>query len=122
MSRMNQEDNKIYNPFFCTGFRLLSMEWVPADNFVLDPDAPPLLIMSPAGAVDVLMPTSSADIKGLTFFMVNASGNAITLKTDGDAAFTTAIVLAANECTIVFCTGSSTQAVGWRAIATAAST
>jgi len=119
---MNSEDGKVYNPFFQTGFRLLSMEWAPADNFVLDPDAPPLLIMSPAGAIDVLMPTSSADIKGLTFFMVNASANAITLKTDGDAAFTTAIVLAANECTIVFCTGSATQAVGWRAIATAAST
>lgn len=115
------ENTEQYGGLVKTGWRLGWMDWVPADNEVIDPDAPPYLIMRPAGAIDILMPTSSESIKGLMFLMSNASANAITLKTDGDAAFTTAIVLAANETTLVVCTGSSTQAIGWRAIGTASS-
>lgn len=122
MSRMNHEDNKFYNPLICCGLRLQSMSFVPADNAVIDPDSPPMIIMDPAGAVDVLMPEATEARKGLTFLMVNVSANAITLKTSGDAAFTTAIVIAGGESTLVFCTGSATAALGWRACATAAST
>lgn len=121
MSRVNESDSKVYYPFIQQGWRLQSMQWTPADAYVLDPDAPPLLIMTPAGAIAVRMPTSSPDIKGLMFLICNASANAITLQTDGGAGFTTAIVLAANETTLVVCTGDATQAVGWRAIGTASS-
>jgi hypothetical protein len=50
----------------------------------------------------------------------NVSANAITLKTNLDAAFTTAIVLAAGETTQVICTGEATV-LGWRGMATASS-
>lgn len=120
--RTNMEGMKIADFVVERGFRLGSQEWVPADNAVIDEKMPPLLIMAPAGAIDILMPESTPLRKGLTFMMMNNSANAITLKSSADAAFTTAIVLAANETTIVTCTGSATAALGWRALGTAAST
>lgn len=120
--RSNQEGNRMGDFYIEKGLRLASMEWVPADNALLPADAPPLQIMNPGGAVDILMPESTAARKGLTFMISNVSASTITLKTSADAAFTTAIAIAAGETTIVFCTGSATAALGWRAIATAAST
>lgn len=101
------------------GLKLAYLEQVNADNMALDPESPPLLFLNPAGAVDLLMPASTAARKGLTFIIVNLSGNVITLKTSGDAAFATAIALAAGVATIVVCTGSSTANLGWRALALA---
>lgn len=121
MSRMNFEDSKMYRCRVESGWYLASAEFVPADNFPITEDMPPMLILNPAGAIDVLMPASTPARKGLTFFLCNPSANAITLKTDGDAAFTTAIVLAAGENTIVTCTGSPTAALGWRGVGTASS-
>lgn len=121
MSRVNLEGNRLADFVIERGFRLGSKEWVPADNEVITVNDPPLLIMAPAGAIDILMPAATATIKGLTFLMMNNSANAITLKTSADAAFTTAIVLAANESTLVTCTGSATAALGWRAVGTASS-
>jgi hypothetical protein len=97
---------------------LESASFVPADNFVLTVDHPPLLFMAPAGAIDVLMPTSNAARQGLKFIIVNTSGgaNTITLKTDGDAAFTVAMTIAQNAAIQVVCTGSAVQASGWRAV------
>ncbi len=122
MSRVNLEGMRLADFVVERGFRLRSQEWVPADNAVIDANMPTLLIMNPAGAIDILMPPSNDANKGLCFFMSNPSANAITLKTSADAAFTTAIVLAAGESAWVFCTGSATAALGWRAIGTAAST
>ena len=119
--RTNMEGMRMADFLVERGWRLASQEWVPADNAVIDANMPPLLIMAPAGAIDILMPVSNAANKGLTFLMMNNSANAITLKTSADAAFTTAIVLAANETTLVTCTGSATAALGWRAIGTASS-
>jgi hypothetical protein len=112
--RTNLEDNKARDIRLGPGLILESMDLVPADNFPIDAAAPPLIFLNPAGAIDVLMPTSSAARKGLTFIVVNQSANAITFKTDGDAAFTQAIVAAAGQTVILICTGSATQAVGWR--------
>jgi hypothetical protein len=103
------------------GMKLLKMSFVPADNAPLNKDMPTYIEMNPAGAVDVLMPAVTADMAGLMFFLSNISSNTITLKTSGDAAFTTAIVLAAGENCWVVCTGSSTAALGWRGTATASS-
>lgn len=119
--RSNQEDVKISDPRFKRGFRLEKVSLVPADNHVFDINYPPYVELNPAGAVDVLMPTSTAARAGLCFLISNISASTITLKTDGDAAFTTAISLATLENTLVFCTGSTTQAIGWRALATALS-
>lgn len=121
MSRINLEGNRLADFFVERGMRLNSLDWVPVDNEVITANHPPLLIMAPAGAIDILMPASTALLKGLTFVMMNASANAITLKTSGDAAFTTAIALAANETTVVVCTGHATAALGWRAVGTASS-
>lgn len=122
MGRVNSEDAKFYGGRIENGLYLGSMTWVPADNEALDPDAPTLIFLDPAGAVDVLMPAVTPEMKGLAFLMSNISANAVTLKTSADAAFTTAIVLAGGESAWVFCTGSATAALGWRATATAAST
>ena len=104
-----------------SGIKMGTLEFVPADNAVIDADSPFWIIMDPAGAVDILMPAAAGN-KGLMFLMSNISANAITLKTSGDAAFTTAIVLAATESAFVFCTGHATAALGWRAIGTTVST
>lgn len=120
--RNNHEDGIFYRPRIQSGFRLGVAEFVPADNFAIDEDMPTWLILDPAGAVDVLLPESTAARKGLGFFITNISASTITLKSSGDAAFTTAISLATMESTWVFCTGHATAALGWRAGATAAST
>lgn len=114
MSRSNISDARLRK---CRLAHLIleSLDYVPADNWPLPIDAPPLLFLTPAGAIDILMPTSSAAVKGRAFIINNVSANTITLKTDGDAAFTTAIVIATTETAVVFCTGSATQALGWRA-------
>jgi len=115
---MNHEDNRFEDPRIMQGLRFGAMEFVPADNYVISPDAPTLLIMAPAGAIDVLMPASTPERRGLTFIIMNASANIITAKTSADAAFTVAIAIAANTSAIVTCTGSATAASGWRAVST----
>jgi hypothetical protein len=119
--RANIEDNKQYGIRIESGLVLGSMEWAPADNEALDPDSPPLLIMNPAGAVDVLLPDATTVPKGLAFLVFNKSASTITFKTSGDAAFTTAIVLLTMESAWIVNMGDSTAALGWRATATATS-
>ena len=119
--RVTLENNDLFDPVIKRGFRLGSMTYVPADNFALPADAPPYVELNPAGAVDILMPESTEARKGLAFLIANISGSTITLKTNGDAAFTTAIALLTTEVTWVVCTGNTTQALGWRAVGTATS-
>lgn len=118
----NVEGARLSDVYLERGVRLGANSHVPADNHVLSSNSPFLQIMDPAGAIDVLMPVSNAGNRGLAFIIGNISANAITLKTSGDAAFTTAIVIAGGESTLVYCTGHATAALGWRALATAAST
>jgi len=120
--RQNLFRSELMDTLFRKGNFLAKMSVVPADNFALPADAPPYVELNPAGAVDVLMPTSNAARTGLFFLISNISAHTITLKSSDDNVFTTAISLATMENTIVFCTGSSTAALGWRALATAAST
>lgn len=119
--RNNMEGYRASDLLIERGQRLASINVIPVDNHAFDINYPPLVIMAPAGAIDVLMPVSNDANKGRWFIIQNASGNAITLKTSADAAFTTAIVLAANESTLVWCTGNATAALGWAAIGTASS-
>lgn len=120
MGRMNAEDAKIYDPFFQKGFRFQSMDWVPASGDAISKDAPTLLLARPAGAINLKLPTSSADIKGLAFFIVNSSASAITLQTDGGAGLTNASVIAANQSGWIVCNGSATQAGAWHVHVSAA--
>lgn len=122
MGRQNLEDNKLYNPRIESGLKLAALQLTVADNQVMNKDMPPLWILDAAGAVDVLMPAVTPDMVGLTFLVMNISTSTMTFKTSGDAAFTTAIVLATLESTLMTCTGSATAALGWRALATAPST
>jgi len=121
MSHVNKFSGLLFNTKLSSGQRFDTLEVVPADNFVFPVEAPPLVIMNPAGAVDILMPAAAGN-KGRWYVISNISANTITLKTSGDAAFTTAISIATMENTLVFCTGHATAALGWRALATAAST
>lgn len=121
MSKVNSEFARQFKSIIEAGWKLKAKVWTPADNDVITADDPPLLIASPAGAIDLLLPISNAANQGLMFLIVNNSANAITLKSSLDAAFTTAIALAANETTLVVCTGHATAALGWQAIGTASS-
>jgi len=120
--RNNLEDVKMYRPRIQSGLFLGMVEWVPADNAVIDEDSPVWHILDPAGAIDLLMPESTPARRGLAFLLTNISANTITVKSSGDAAFTTAISLATMESAWVVCTGHATAGLGWRATATAAST
>lgn len=116
MARTNMEGARTRDFIYGPGFRFANAELVPADNYQLTDQHPPLLFMNPAGAIDVLMPTSTAARKGLMFIIVNLSASTITLKTDGDAAFATAISIATATSARVVCTGNATQNLGWRPI------
>jgi hypothetical protein len=93
------------------------MTIIDADNYLLDINAPPMIFLNPAGAVDLLMPDSTVLRKGIIFIFVNLSANIVTLKTSADAAFTTAITVpavAATGATRVVCTGDTSLPLGWR--------
>lgn len=119
--RSTLEDNRSRDVRISRGWRLEKAVWIPADNAVFDINFPPYIELNPAGAVDILMPAGAVANAGLMFFLSNISANTVTLKTTADNAFTTAIVLLTLENTIVFCTGSTTEALAWRALATALS-
>lgn len=121
MGRVNLEDNKLYSPFIRSGLRFGCIEHTAADNFVIDEDSPTVMLIGAAGAIDVLLPEATEARKGLTFIIFNVSASTITVKSSGDAAFTTAISLATLEGTILICTGSATAGIGWRALGTALS-
>jgi hypothetical protein len=119
MSRLNENDARSQDVLICSGLKLGQMDFVPADNTVITKDHPTVLRMTPAGAVDLLMPPSNEQTKGLVFLMVNVgAGGIITLKTSADAAFATAITIAVSGgWALVQCTGSPTANLGWREIA-----
>lgn len=119
MARQNIEGCRLRDIRIGKGLIYEALTYVPADNWPLPADAPSLVFLNPAGAVDILMPTSTAARQGLSFKIVNLSANTITLKTDGDAAFTAAIAIASTQMAEVVCTGNTTQNVGWRAMTAA---
>lgn len=114
--RSNLDDVRIRNSRQGKGQYMESADFAPATGFVLTIDHPPLLILNPAGAVNILMPTSNLARKGLMFYVLNPSAFTITFQTDGGAAFTTAMALTTTQNCILICTGSTTQALGWRKI------
>lgn len=121
MSRNRLDDPRMWNPRIVRGLRLEKVSIVPADNYVFDINFPPYVELNPAGAIDVLMPAGDPANTGICFLFSNISANTITLKSSGDVAFTTAIALLTIENTLVFCTGSATAALSWRALGTASS-
>lgn len=121
MSRNRFDDPRMWNPRIVRGFRLEKITIVAADNHVFSIDYPPYVELNPAGAIDVLMPAGAVANAGICFLISNISGSTITIKSSTDVAFTTTIVLLTIENTIVFCTGSTTEALAWRGMATATS-
>jgi hypothetical protein len=115
--RTTLEDNVVRNILIERGFNLKAVTWVPTSGQAIDANFAPVIFLNAAGAVNILMPTSTPARAGLTFFLQNISGTTVTLQTDGGAAFTTAIAIATLKGAVVTCTGSTTQALGWRAIA-----
>lgn len=121
MARQRLDDPRIWNPRHVRGFRFEKLVLVPADNHVWDINYPPYVELNPGGAVDILLPAGAAANAGIMFLVSNISASTVTFKSSGDAAFTTAIILLTLENTIIFCTGSETAAISWRALATALS-
>jgi len=122
MSHVNLQGQEARGLNLMSGIKFGTITWVPADNAALDEDSPFWNIMTPAGAVDVLMPASTEARKGLAFLITNNNGvGAVTLKTSADAVFDPSIVIGDGETTLVACTGSAVAADGWKAISTATS-
>jgi hypothetical protein len=117
--RTTLEDNGLFAPRVKNKLTLEALEFVAADNFPVNVEMPSLLLLAPAGAIDVLMPTSTQARKGLSYVIVNTGAGTITLKTDGDAAFTQAIAITTAQMALVVCTGNTSQVLGWRAMVAA---
>lgn len=86
------------------GLKLAVLTMVlPADNFQITKDMPPVLNFDPDGAKDVLLPAIDAETKNLTFFIKNWAGGAedITVKTSADAALSPSIVISQNEMAMI---------------------
>ncbi len=113
MSRINLEGLRARDIRHGPGFQFQSMTLVNADNYQLDINAPTLVFLNPGGAVDLLMPDSTAVRKGIVFIFCNLSGSVVTFKTSADVALSPAATLAANGATRLVCTGSTTLASGW---------
>lgn len=117
MARINLEGLRARDIRHGPGFQFQSMTVVNADNMLLDINAPTLIFLNPAGAVDLLLPDSTAVRKGIVFIFVNLSANIVTLKTSGDAVMVPAITVAAAAAgagaTRIVCTGSTTLNAGW---------
>ncbi len=119
MSRVNSEDARIQDEFLVSGWKMARLETIPANGFVISKDMPPILDLTPAGAINVLMPASNAQTYGLCFLIKNTgAGGIITLQTSGGAAFATAITIpVSNGWVLVQCTGSPTANLGWKLVA-----
>ena len=114
--RANLEDVRSRGQRNDGGWVLGSIDYVPVTADVISVNAPPVLFLAPAGAINMRLPPSSgagAAKKGQVFILVNRSGNVITLQTSAGAGFTTAITVAANGATRVICTGDTTAGTGW---------
>lgn len=119
MSRVNLDDNRIQDALHPSGFKMGQMDLVPTDNYVLTKSHPPVLRMTPAGAIDVLLPASTDETRGMVFWIHNiGAGGVITLKTSGDVALSPAITIAVSGgWVMVQCTGSATANAGWKVVA-----
>lgn len=111
--RATMENNDVFDPLFRRGFRKGSLTLVPATAYQLDANAPPLLFLNPAGAINFRLPASTAALIGLSFDIVNLSAFTITLNSSAGAVFTNSIVIATTQSAKVWCTGNTTAALGW---------
>jgi hypothetical protein len=118
MSRINLDDNKTWGLRLGARTVFESEQGVQVTADVVSADSPPVIMLSPAGAINMKLPpsnpaTAGAARKGQIFIFVNLSGNIVTLQNTAGAAFTTAVTVAANGATRVICTGNTTEALGW---------
>jgi hypothetical protein len=99
-TRQGVNDAPMSNVVVMKGLKLGCLTMVlPADNFQITKDMPPILNFDPDGAKDVLLPAISEETKNLVFFIRNWAGGAedITVKTSADAALTASVVISQNE-------------------------
>src|SRR5215475_15118124 len=113
--RANLEDVRSRGQRTDAGYQFGTADWVPATGAVVTNQHPPVLIVNPAGAINMRLPpsnpaTAGAAKKGQVFIFVNRSGNVVTLQDSAGVGFTTAITVAANAATRVVCTGDTTSA------------
>jgi hypothetical protein len=119
MTRVISENMPLWDPIIEKGYKNRVMNLIPANGFAIPADSPPLLLLNPAGAVNILMPASTLARAGLRFTIVNLSGSTITIQTDGGAAFASAIAIATTQMAELVCTGNTTANLGWRALVAA---
>ena len=103
-SKTEIADTKSSNVVVTRGAKKSGMNLTVTDNLALTADYPPVLILAAAGAVDLLLP-AVATSRDLTFWLFNASGQTITLKTAADVALSPVVALADGERAFVVCNG-----------------
>ena len=112
--RSEIEGTKAFNLITMGGFRLGVNIDGPAAQVALDPDSPPIQVLTPTVAIDVLLPDETdATSKGLVFLIYNdaaaASGFTLSVKENDD---TTAVdTLAEQTGAVFFCDGTQWLAV-----------
>jgi hypothetical protein len=111
MSRLNLEDSVIERPNIKTGLKYGITQLPAGANITLDADTGPLLICSPSAARVFTLPVVTADMRGLTFLVVNQA--AFTLTFNNQAAAAVGVVPATVGATsIIVCLGDSALGIG----------
>lgn len=116
MSRVNLEGLRARDVRHGPGFTFQSETIAagPSTGFVIDPNSPTVLFMTPGGAINVRLPASTPARTGLVFIICNVGGGGtITAQASDGSAFTATMTAAANTSLRAICTGSSTVAAGW---------
>jgi hypothetical protein len=95
MSRINLDDNRTWGLSLGPRTVFQTEQGVQVTADVISPDSPPMILLAPAGAINMRLPpsnpaTAGAARKGQIFIFVNTGGNVVTLQTSTGAAFTTA--------------------------------
>lgn len=98
------EDSTLDRPVMRSNMKYGVLSVISGVQFVVDIASPPVIMINPtAGAIDVLLPPEA---EGLLYWIVNlATGAALTLKDDADAAFSGNTV-GAEDCVMAICDGT----------------
>lgn len=112
MSRINLEDSRMERPLVATGMKY-GITTLPDAAVTLDADMGPVIMVTPTAGRTFTLPPVTADMRGLTFYVITQGAFAITVRTATPT--TVGIVPATIGATGMFvCTGRTTLGIeGW---------
>ena len=111
MSRLNMEDSILERPIIKNGLKYGVTALPGTGNATLDADMGPVIAMTPTAARVLTLPAVTADMRGLTFYVVN--GAAFTLTVNNASAGAVAVVPATIGATgMIVCLGDASLGIG----------